>query len=239
MKDCRILLGGVSLLILIVLTVLSCSEDDHTVTGGMTGDYQLTAQVLGYECSWPRNPYGDHRYTVTTGGRARASVYREGVLIGREFADDSSFIRLPLDSGVYDIILESDHTYPDTFRNVTIEQDSFRYFEIIYSFWRPEVCFLYHYDYIGDSLGYQKEWLYITELTGELADMFDLKYFEREVNFYGIFDSSLYVYYWIPVTERYFPWFAFEEISEVYDLGRDRFADISISMAFLICPTKD
>lgn len=241
MKDCRILFGGVSLLILIILTAISCSDDKNITgsnTGSMSGDFLLTAQVRSYICYFYTDPSGEHRYTVATGGKARASVFRDGVFIGENYADDSSYIRLALDSGVYDITLETDHSWPFNYRNLNIEKDTFIYLDFIQSLWSPEILIFFHYDYAGDSLGYDTEWQYIRELTGELADMFEIEKTEREVRiYYFLPDTSASITYYVPVAQRYFTWHVYDKLNKLFHENKDNYPNMSLGVCMYICPS--
>jgi len=240
MKDARILFGGVSLLLIIILTAVSCS-DDKNITGGVTGttsgDFRLTVQVRGYICYLYNDPYGEHRYTVVPGGKARASVYQDGVFIGENYADDSSYIRLALDSGVYDITLETDHSWPFNYRNITIEQDTFIYLDFIQNLWSPDILIFFHYDYAGDSLGYDTEWRYIRELTGDLADMFDAEKAERSVKIYYFSpDTSASITYYVPVAQRHFTWYVYDKLSKLFHENKDNYPNMSLGVCMYICP---
>ncbi len=186
---------------LFLLFFQGCTEKKYILSDNKI---ELTGEVLAYYCYGEyRVPSYDKRYSVNTGRPAVVSFVSESGGIQSTTTDDSSSFRMFVDSGMYDVIVETGHTFPDTFPDVLITKDTILEFTIYFNWFNDDTVWVYFvYSSPNDTLGLAVEVEHIKRLNYLIGGDFKEIFESREVIIYDFpFDTSVYVRYGMPVVQ--------------------------------------
>lgn len=207
--------------LLLSLLLPNCSDDKSTSPKSTPDNrIEITGQVYLYRC-WSKddvqnNPPGrDYRYSYRTGETARVSFVDTTSGSATVSICDSTGFTVRLDSGLYDIIVETGSSYPDTLFAVPVTAPDTLSLDI-FADWEPSSRFYAHFSYHppADSLGEaaEREWLQTVAQT--LGDnLLDVKSAVRDEVFI-IGDWSASVQYMIRPTDHLSTWKVVARIQE-------------------------
>ncbi len=218
----------------------ACTEKKYIV---QSGTIELTGLVLACYCDpcgsgWDPNPEYETRYSVVTGKEAMVSFVAQSGNMCSISTDDSSGYSIFLDSGIYNIIVETGHSYPDTLLNVPIQKDTAINLSIEFAWLVDDTVWInFRYENVIDTIGMSGEIYDLKKLNyligGGFQEVFDI----REVKTYDFIDDTItYVIYSIPVNPDRYLWEVFErsfKLMQTPDIGFP--AGMSIWYAAYIC----
>ena len=199
--------------LVLVFVITGCSDDGNPV--GVSGANHVTGQVMIYLCTlWEDdfNNWGwDHRYTVTTGEKAEVRLVFPNGQSRQILTDDSSAFLYVLDSGTYDIIVQTPHSYPDTFSNVEIATDTTLKLKILFDYLETDhLTFYYRYNSGLDSLGERLERHYLEKIDQSIGNDLRLDLAKRTID--TVYMSDIYyIKYRIPTTRPRYLWMTYEK----------------------------
>jgi len=213
--------------IILIFITTGCSDDDNPV--GAAGGNHVAGQVMVYRCSlgeYDFNNLGwDHRYTVATGEKAEIRFVCADGHSRQTITDDSSAFLLSLDSGVYDIIVATPHSYPDTFYNIEITGDTSLNLKILFDYLETDyLTFYYRYDSGLDSLGERLERHYLGKLNQFTGNELRLDLAKRSTTM-SYMSDIYYVRYRIPTTKFQYLWETYEKARWYLDMESEEFPE--------------
>lgn len=205
----RKLFGLPILSCLFLLIFQGCTEKKYIF---VDNKIELSGEVLAYFCdyeTWGR----DERYSVATGKPAVVSFVSESGIIQSTTTDDSSSFMMFLDSGKFDVIVETGHSFPYTFPDVLISKDSILELAIPYGWYDDDTVWVnFAYSSPNDTLGLAVEVEHIKRLNyligGDFIEVFDSRqvvvydfpmYYQAHVQYAMPVVSGAYVF---DVSER-------------------------------------
>lgn len=160
----------------IVLTTIilhvACTEERVVIQSVNADAVEVHAQVSIWRCGVDDivNNVGEVRITQATGDSAKVVFVRDNGFKSWQYTDDSSEVQFTLSRGSHIAIVETPYTWPDTFLNIQLSQDTNLMFDIVYdvldkkylncSFWYPSGV---------DTLGAQAEWDILRLLNGRVG----------------------------------------------------------------------
>ena len=208
-------------ILLLPLLFANCGDDKPT-SPKRTPDnrIEITGQVFLYRC-WSKDdpmnnpPEWDYRYSYRTRETARVSFVDSSSGNATVSICDSSGFSALLDSGLYDIIVETGSGYPDTFFAVPITAPDTLTLDI-FADWEPSSRFYATFSYrpASDSLGEvaEREWLQtVAQTLGN--DLLDVNSAKRD-NVYILGDWRADVQYSIRPKDHLDSWRVLTRIHE-------------------------
>jgi hypothetical protein len=230
MRRFPVFLGALGL-----IAIFAWSCDDDSVRPSLT--FTVSGQVDGYPC-WCSYLWfnGDPRYTVSTGKYAGVTFVDEHGGWWGNRTDDSSRYRLDLPAGTYRAIVETPHSWPDTFTNITINRDTTVDLCIVLDWHSPDtISARFYYGAESDSLSVDSETVLLDFLQGQLRDLIDVADAERQVTYYMPPNGPMNVNYRIPIG-AYPMWFVFRQAEIVVAEYQEYFPqNFEVSPDILLC----
>jgi len=220
--------------ILFLLLFQGCTEKKYIF---IENKIELSGEVLAYYCyyeTWGR----DERYSVNTGKPAKVSFVSQSGDMCSINTDDSSGYNIFLDSGIYNIIVETGHSYPDTLFDVSVQKDTAINLSISYAWLVDDTAWInFKYENVLDTMGKASEVEVLKKLNylegGGFQEIFDI----REVKTYSFIDGTFtYVIYSIPVNPDRYLWEVYERsyrLLQTTELGFP--AGMGIGLSWYIC----
>jgi len=239
---------GIMRLAIVIMTVTvgmtfllaSCTDNDVISNPVKTGE-NVSECVRAFYCDLDENSQlnsgKELRYASATG--RIATVEFIGVGSGESVSvstDDSSCFAVLLDSGLYDIIVECRHAFPDTFPNVWLRHDTILDLKIEYDWMMADtMIFLLSYYPASDSLSVNQEMEILAEVNRQSGNVLILNEAFREVQVDDILDKS-YVLYNVPIDSRFTPWESYDIVASVADNPDNNFPEtFQATLSFFPC----
>lgn len=228
---------------LVLYYLQACTEKKYII---QDDTIKLSGLILACYCDpcgtgWYPNPEYETRYSVATGKVAKVSFVALSGNMCTVNTDDSSTYSIFLDSGTYKIIVETGHTFPDTFKNVSVTKDSELNLAIAYDWLVGDTIWInFRYENDLDTIGMSAEVNEIKELNyligGGIQEVFNI----REVKTYNfINDTITYVIYSIPINPDRFLWEVYERSFRLLNTPNQGFPDgMGIGLSWYACQGK-
>lgn len=207
--------------------------------------FTLVAGVICLSCSGDRAPVDPVENVVRVSGTIRSWVCRNGFnpqpsldrlyvrdwrgsaeltfvdSLGRQdscFADDSSEYKIELTPGRYDLVLETDHNYPETLFAVAVAKDTVLDWEIdVWWYDGDSLTFRIVYDLVSDSLGETAERAYLMFLNDRIGNMLEIESARRAVYWPDHDPNSYSPGYAMAVRPGFRIWQVIEAANDVLD----------------------
>lgn len=205
--------------LLIGFFCLSCSGDRGPVDP-VEDVVQVSGTIRSWVCRNGFNPQPSLDRLYVRDWRGSATIVSIDSLGQHDscFADDSSEYQIELAPGTYDLVLETDHNYPETLFAVTMGKDTIIDWEIdVWWYDSDSLTFRIAYELASDSLGETAERAYLMFLNDRIGNMLEIESARREV-YWPDNDPNFYSPgYALSVRPGFRLWQAFEAAKDVLD----------------------
>lgn len=189
--------------LIMLLVIVGCSDkitNNYTINNGVVSE--VKASVTAWYCNigdLAANPDGGIKCNSEELHRARMTFCYISGSKHSQCTDDSSEVSLELPHGPYQIIVETQYSWPDTFRNFLIPRDSLIALDVRFDFLDAESIHVrFHYDPSADSLGSFEERRLIAKLASMTHNLFSSGQRHSAQTWHQVLDITTSDY-WIPI----------------------------------------
>lgn len=207
-----------AVILAVLLAISGCSDkvtNNYNINNGVVS--AVKASVIAWYCSigdLAANPDGGSKFNSEGLHRARVTFSYINGSEHSQYTDESSEVVLELPHGPYQIIVETQYSWPDTFRNYLIPRDTLMALDVRFDFLFAESIHVrFQYDPSADSLGSLEEWRLISKLASMNPNMFSTGQRHRTQTWHRVLDITISDY-WIPI-KRGTDLFTYEVIDAV------------------------
>lgn len=210
----------------------SCSDPASSKSAGKR--VQVVGTVYGLWCPDGPNP-SDLRYSVTYQRSATVKVIG-GAMTGHEYQTDSlSVFRFDAVADTFSLVVETPHSWPDTFRNIVISADTNLQLVTSLNFYPADTLSLtFFYPDAADSLGPEREMRCLNNLERYTRSDFDLEQSVRGTYLSG-YSGWYHVTYKFPVRPSRPFWQTIDAVNSALHDTMRYYRYVSINNLFHIC----